>query len=237
MKNRFTVVLSLLFVISLFAQDGQKGLIPKFELKKNDIELTRLAQPSQYFDRIGRKAALMGFEDGTFEMWVWPWKPLRNFQLLFFVGSSTTPILPKDIVKTISVTPEAVALTYSYESFTVKEIIMVPVEEKGALILLDVNTTIPLKIVPGFIPVMQPQWPAGIGGQYSYWDDDVKGYIISESRQRALFICGSPLGQQMTAPPAHMFADNPIQFKIEVKPEEVRDSLIPIVIAGGINAM
>lgn len=236
MKIRITIIISLFLLISLFAQDGQRGLIPKFELKKNDIELTRLAQPSQYFDRIGRKAALMGFEDGTFEMWVWPWKPLRNFQLLFFIGSSTTPILPKDIVKRISVTPEAVTLTYSYESFTVKEIIMVPVEEKGALILLDVNTTIPLKIVPGFLPVMQPQWPAGIGGQYSYWDNDVKGYIISESRQRALFICGSPLGQQMTAPPAHMFADNPLQFKIEVQPEAVRDSLIPVVIAGGINA-
>jgi hypothetical protein len=236
MKNKLLIVLSLGLFLSCFAQSRQSGLIPKFELKSNDIEITKSAQPNQYFDRIGRKAALMGFQDGTFEMWVWPWKPLRNFQLLFFIGSSTTPIQPKDIVKTISITPEAVTLTFSYESFTVREIIMVPVEEKGAIVLLDINTTIPLKIVPGFLPVMQPQWPAGIGGQYSYWDDDVKGYIISEGRQRALFICGSPLGQQMTAPPAHMFADNPLQFKIEVKPEEVAGSLIPIVIAGGIDA-
>lgn len=236
MKIKLSIFLTLFVVFYLSAQERQKGLIPKFELKNNDIELIRLAQPAQYFDKTGRKAALMGFEDGTFEMWVWPWKPLRNFQLLFFVGSSTTPIKPGDIVKTISVTPEATTLTYSYESFTVKEIIIVPVEEKGAILLLDVNTTIPLKIVPGFLPVMQPQWPAGIGGQYSYWDNDVKGYIISESRQRALFVCGSPLGEQMTAPPAHMFADNPLQFKIEVEPEEVSNSLIPIVIAGGINA-
>ncbi len=236
MKNKLSIIISLFLFLNLFAQNNQNGLIPKFELKKNEIEVTRLAQPNQYFDKIGRKAALMGFEDGTFEMWVWPWKPLRNFQLLFFIGSSTTPIQQKDIVKTISVTPEATTLTFSYESFTVKEIIIVPVEKKGTIILLDVNTTIPLKIVPGFLPVMQPEWPAGIGGQYSYWDDNVKGYIISEGRQRALFICGSPLGQQMTSPPAHMFADNPLQFKIEVKPKEVKDSLIPIVIAGGINA-
>ncbi len=235
MKNLLTIILSLSAAINFFAQDGQSGLIPKFKLYKNNIELTRPAQPAQYFDRIGRKAALMGFEDGSFEMWVWPWKPLRNFQLLFYTGSSTSPILPKDIVKTISVTPEAVTLTYSFESFTVREIIMVPVEEKGAIILLAVNTTIPLRIVPGFLPVMQPQWPAGIGGQYSYWDNDIKGYIISESRQRGIFICGSPLGQQMTAPPAHMFADNPLQFKIEVEPEEAEHSFIPIIIAGGIN--
>ena len=195
MRNKLTIVLTLFFVVSLYAQDIQRGLVPKFKIEKNEIELTRLAQPTQYFDRIGRKAALMGFEDGSFEMWVWPWKPLRNFQLLFYTGSSTSPILPKDIIKTISVTPEAVTFTYSYESFTVREIIMVPVEEKGAIILLDVNTTIPLRIIPGFLPVMQPQWPAGIGGQYSYWDDDVKGYIISESRQRGLFICGSNCGK------------------------------------------
>ncbi|HSD64357.1 MAG TPA: GH116 family glycosyl hydrolase [Ignavibacteriaceae bacterium] len=236
MRIKLSTVISFFLVLNLFGQNEQKGLIPKFELQKNDIELTMPAQPNQYFDRIGRKAALMGFEDGTFEMWVWPWKPLRNFQLLFFSGSSTTPIQPKDILKTLSVTPETAVITYAYESFTVREIILVPVEEKGAIILLDVNTTIPLKIVPGFLPVMQPQWPAGIGGQYSYWDDDVKGYIISEGRQRAIFICGSPLGQQMTAPPAHMFADNPLQFQIEVKPEEVRNSFIPIVIAGGIDA-
>ncbi len=235
MKQILTIFLLFLLILDLNGQNRKNGLIPEFELKSNKIQITLPAQPSEYFDRIGRKAALMGFKDGTFEMWVWPWKPLRNFKLLFFLGSSTTPIQPEDIVRTISITPEAAEITFSYESFTVKEIIMVPVEEKGAIILLKVNTTTPLKIVPGFLPVMQPQWPAGVGGQYSYWDDEVKGYIISEGRQRALFICGSPAGEQMSAPPAHMFADNPLQFKIEVNPDEVSDSFIPIVVAGGIN--
>ncbi|MBU2637281.1 MAG: hypothetical protein KJ963_09415, partial [Bacteroidetes bacterium] len=83
-----------------------------------------------------------------------------------------------------------------------------------------------------FFPVMQPQWPAGIGGQYSYWDDNQKAFIISESQQRGLFLCGSPLGKQMSAPPAHMFADNPLQFKIEIKPNEANENYIPILIAG-----
>jgi hypothetical protein len=150
---------------------------PKFPLHKNDIELTRTAQPNQYFDKIGRKAALMGYENGSFEMWIWPWKVLRSFELQFFLGSSTTPIVTKDIIRTISVAPEATTLNYSYESFSVKEIIFIPVEETATIILLDVYTTEPLTIVPSFFPVMQPQWPAGIGGQYSYWDDNQKSYI------------------------------------------------------------
>lgn len=211
---------------------AQNGLINKFEIKPNDIALTRPAQQNQYMDKIGRKAALMGYENGSFEMWIWPWKVLRNFDLQFFVGTTTQPILSKDILRDITVTPEATTITFVYESFTVKEIIFVPHEKPAAIILLDVNTTTPLTIVPGFMPVMQPQWPAGIGGQYSFWDDDMKAYVISESQQRGLFLCGSPIAEQMAAPPAHMFADNPIQFKLEIKPGEMKDKFIPIVIAG-----
>lgn len=221
-----TLVFFVLFAISLFAQT------PKFELIPNDLTLTRTAQPHQYMDKIGSKAALMGFENGSFEMWIWPWKVMRNFDLQFFVGTTTQPILSKDIVREISVTPEATTITYVYESFTVKEIIFIPHDKPAAVILLDVYTTIPLTIVPGFMPVMQPQWPAGIGGQYSYWDDNLKAYIISESQRRGLFVCGSPLAEQMAAPPAHMFADNPIQFQFIVEPNKANKNFYPVVIAG-----
>jgi len=231
MKKLLTTVLVILIVLTRLIM-AQSGLIPKFQLNKNDLELTRPAQPNQYMDKIGQKSALIGYESGSFEMWIWPWKVLRNFELQFFVGTTTQPILAKDILRDISVTPETTILTYVYESFSVKKIIFIPNDKTAAVILLDINTTTPLTIVPGFMPVMQPQWPAGIGGQYSYWDDNVKAYVVSESQQRGLFLCGSPLAQQMAAPPAHMFADNPIQFKLDINPGDAQNSFIPIVIAG-----
>lgn len=230
MKNyKFAFLLLAILFANLSAQTG---LINKFQIKQNDLTITRPAQQNQYMDKIGQKAALLGFESGSFEMWIWPWKVLRNFEIQFFVGTTTQPILAKDILRDITVTPEATTLTFVYESFTVKEIIFIPHDKPGAIILLDVNTTTPLTIVPGFMPVMQPQWPAGIGGQYSYWDDGMNAYVISESQQRGLFLCGSPPAQQMAAPPAHMFADNPIQFKIDIKPGDAKNNFIPIVIAG-----
>ena len=224
-------LLALVFFISLTVK-AQSLLINKFPIKENYLTLTRAAQPNQYMDKIGSKAALLGTESGSFEMWIWPWKVLRNFEIQFFVGTTTQPILARDILRDITVTPEATTLTFVYESFTVKEIIFIPHDRPGAIILLDVHTTTPLTIVPGFMPVMQPQWPAGIGGQYSYWDDGIKAYVISESQQRGLFLCGSHVAQQMAAPPANMFADNPIQFKFDVKPGEAKDKFYPIVIAG-----
>jgi len=232
-KHLFLLLITLSLTYSQEKKPDQKS-IPSFEIKPNDLELFRVAQPNQYFDKIGRRAGLMGYESGAFEAWVWPWKPLRNFELSFLLGASTEPILAKDIVRTISVTPEVTTLTYTYESFTVKEHILVPRDEPGAILLLDIHSTTPLSIIPGFLPVMQPMWPAGIGGQFSYWDDDVNGYVISEGQWRAEFICGSPAGQQMAAPPAHMFADNPLQFKIDVRPGESDGRFIPIVIAGAV---
>lgn len=232
--KKIIIAILCCFTVSLSQKKIDETIIPSFQFQPNDLELSRLAQPTQYFDKIGPRAGLMGYESGQFEMWVWPWKPLRNFELQFLLGTSTQPIFAKDIVRTISVTPEVTTLTYTYESFTVKEHIFIPRDEPGAIILLDVYTTTPLSIIPGFIPVMQPMWPAGIGGQFSYWDDDVKGYIISEAQWRAIVICGSPAGQQMAAPPAHMFADNPLQFRIDVKPREADGKFIPIIINGAI---
>ncbi len=230
------IVLPIMVVcwLSLLVSTARSGdrTIQAFPLTPNDLELVRPAEPNQYFDKIGPKAAVMGFETGQFEAWIWPWKPLRNFDLQFLLGSSTQPILSRDVVRTISVTPEVTTITFVHEAFTIREHIFIPRNEPGAILLLDVHTTQPLSIIPGFIPVMQPMWPAGVGGQFSYWDDDVNGYVISEGQWRAEFICGSPAGQQMTAPPAHMFADNPLQFRIDVKPGDTDGKFIPIVIAG-----
>ena len=233
MKN---FLLLVLVAGSLLAQDKKNAvnLIPWFPLEQNDLELARPAEPLQYFDKVGMRAALMGLEGGSFEAWVWPWKPLRNFELSFLTGKSTQPVLARDIVRTIAVTPEQTTITYTDEAFSVKETILVPRAEPGMILLLDVHTTVPLTIVSSFLPVMQPMWPAGLGGQFSYWDDDARAYVISEGQWRAIFLCGSPAGEQMAAPPAHMFSENPLQFRIDVKPGESDGQYIPIVIAGAV---
>ncbi|MGB2867901.1 MAG: amylo-alpha-1,6-glucosidase [Bacteroidota bacterium] len=225
----------LLLASFLSMSAAQDSTLDAFQTLPGSLQLTRPAQPLQYFDKIGRRAAIMGYESGTFEAWIWPWKPLKNFELSFLLGNSTQPLLAKDLARSVSVTPEATVFTYTHESFTVKEILLVPVSQAGVIILLDIRSNVPLTVVSSFIPVMQPQWPAGIGGQFSYWDETGNAYVISEGRWRAIFLCGSPSGEQMAAPPAHMFADNPLQFKIEVKPNSTDGKFIPIVIAGGQN--
>ena len=80
-------------------------------------------------------------------------------------------------------------------------------------------------------------WPAGLGGQYAYWDDALKAYLISEPTRKNHGYLGSPAARGISYTPAHMLSDVPNQFKIEIAdPKAVAGRFIPIVIAGGKGA-
>lgn len=208
--------------------------INRFDFRPSDLTITRAARPQTPFDKVGRKFAILGTEDGRFEAWAYPLKLLRDFELSFFIGSSTRPIAAADIVRSIEVSPAVTTLTYVFQSFTVRASFIAAFDDPGAVVLLSVDSTEPLTIVCGFLPVLQPMWPAGIGGQYAYWDDTLKAYLISEPRRRDLGLIGSPAGEGISYTPAHMLSDTPNEFKIAIPdPKAAAGKFIPIVLAGG----
>ncbi len=218
----------------LHSLSAQEGLIPSFDLQRNELEIRRIARPHAPFDKVGRKFAILGYESGSFEAWAYPLKLFRNFEFSFLLGNSTRPLKAADVVRFISATPEATTITYAHQSFTVQATYVAAMHSPGAVILLHVQSVEPLTIVCGFLPVLQPMWPAGIGGQYSYWDDKLKAYIISESSRNNHALVGSPAGEGISYTPAHMLGDMPQEFKIEIKDvKAVADRFIPIYMAGG----
>jgi glycogen debranching enzyme len=240
MSKRDRIIQRVLWIVLAFLlllpslSTAQEGLIPVFPIEKDDLTLGRPAQPNTYFDKAGRRFAILGLETGTFEAWAYPLKLLRNFEFSFLLKNSTRPIPAKDIVRFIEVTPAATTLTYTYQSFTVKATYVTAIDDPGAVILLDIDSTEPLTIVAGFLPVLQPMWPAGIGGQYAYWDDKLKAYLISEPTRKNHGFVGSPAAQGISYTPAHMLSDTPSEFTIAINdPAAVEGKLIPVVLAGG----
>lgn len=230
------VILGGLALLEVFSPPlrAQDGLVPAFAIERDGMTLTRLAQAGTYFDKAGHRFAILGNESGAFEAWAYPLKILRNFELSFLLKGSPRPVAARDIVRFIEVTPAATTITYTYQSFTVKATYVTAVDEPGAVILLAVDATEPLTIVAGFLPVLQPMWPAGIGGQYAYWDDKLRAYLISEPRRLNHGLVGSPAAQGISYTPAHMLSDTPNEFTIVIDdPAAVRDLYIPIALAGG----
>ncbi len=228
------IILVMIGLLGTSLRATQEGLIPKFSLEENELRLHRFAQSGTPFIKAGRRFAILGEESGAFEAWAYPLKLFRSFEFSFFVADSTRPIQAKEIVKYIDVLPEATILTYTYQSFTVKAMYMTPINRPGCFILLDIDTTEPLTIVCGFLPVLQPMWPAGLGGQYAHWDNSLKAYVISEPTRKNHGIVGSPAASGLSYTPAHMLSDAPNEFKIEIPdPQAVQSSYIPIYCAGG----
>ncbi|MCX7973590.1 MAG: hypothetical protein N3B16_03720, partial [Candidatus Aminicenantes bacterium] len=228
------LILTLNNLIPLSGEAQVGGYIPSFPIVMDDLKLERLAQPFSPWDKVGRRFAFIGYESGTFEAWAYPLKLVRNFEFSFLTGSSTQPIRSRDIVRHFITTPAATFFTYTYQSFTIRAIYIASINEPGGLILLEISTDEPLTIVVSFLPVLQPMWPAGLGGQYAYWDKELKAYLISEPTRRNHAYVGSPAAEGISYTPAHMLADTPSEFLIRIaEPQQVKGKFIPIAVVGG----
>ena len=201
----------------------------------NPIALTGPARPERYMEASGRRAALLGREDGSFEAWAYPLKILHDFRLSFGTRAYADPIPSASLATEVDVRPESSTVRYAHAVFTVDATWLVPLNEPGAIVLLDVNTSEPITVTVKFRVDLKPMWPAGLGGQYSYWDDTLKAYVLGEGSRKNAALVGSPLGLEPPEQPAHNLPDAPTQFSIAVTPEIAARGLVPIVIAASVE--
>ena len=232
-----SVLLAAAVVLPCNAADPVAGVVPRFAREPNPIALTGPARPSRYMEASGRRAAFLGREDGSFEAWAYPLKILHDFRLSFGIAAYADPIADTSLASTVDIRPEAVTVRYAHASFTVDATWLVPLNEAGGLVLLDVTTTEPLTVYVKFRPDLKPMWPAALGGQYSYWDNSLKAYVIGEGSGKNAALIGSPLGLMPPEQPAHNLPDAPSQFAIRITPEVAAKGLVPIVITASVEKL
>ncbi len=233
MNKRLCSLIVCLLLLCLLLSPKRAQTSP-FERYASARALHRIANPGYPFNKSARRFAILGFESGQFEAWAYPLKLFRNFELSFKIGTSSRLIPARDIVRYIEAAPAYTTLTFIFQSFIVRATYVTAIDKPCAVILLHIDTTEPLEVICSFTPVLQPMWPAGIGGQYAYWNEELKAYLISEpTRQNHAFV-GSPAASGISYTPAHMLADVPNEFKIEISdPAQARKQWIPICMAGG----
>ncbi len=214
---------------------AQVALPAKFPLPPNPIELTRVARPNVAFNAIGRKAGILGTEAGLFESWVFPIKLFHDARFSVQVEGQDAPVDFADNIERIIARPESTTLVASNQLFTIKATFFTPIDAAGSIILLDVETTRPLTITASFVPDLKPMWPAGLGGQSAGWRDDLKAFVISESRRKFNGLFGCPAASRGVATPAHQLASGALRFDIKVDPKVAQRAFYPVIIAGGME--
>jgi glycogen debranching enzyme len=213
------------------------AVVARFVRDPNPIALRGPARPARYMEASGRRAVLLGREDGSFEAWVYPLKVLHDFHLSFGTPDYAEAIPGSSLAASVDVRPEASAVRYAHAAFTVDATWLVPFNDQGAIILLDVTTSQPLQVVVKFRPDLKPMWPAALGGQYSYWDAGQKAYVLGEASGKHSAMVGSPFGIDPPEQPAHNLPDAPSQFTVAITPETAARGLVPIVISASLEGL
>ncbi len=154
------------------------------------LELSRPARASEFLPVVGQRAALFGQETGSLEGWVYPLKIFRDFHLNVLTEGRVLPA--ETLARTVTVRPECAVITYSGDTFSIRETLFVPVHEPGALMLFDVQTVQPLELEAGFERDFELEWPAAIGGTYINWDVDRRAFYFGEESKKYAAFLGSP---------------------------------------------
>lgn len=193
-------------------------------LPESGLALRTPAQPGKYFDATGRKAAVFGTQNGQFEAWIYPIKLLHGFRLEFQQEGMLEPIRSETLLQQVITRPESTTLIYVHPNFTVRETTWAPLDEPGIVMQFDVDTDKPLDISAAFEPDFKPMWPASFGGQHSYWIAEEKAFALTDGRETATALIGSPFASGATDFTDHQLVTGEMLMRMHVTPEQSRSS-------------
>ena len=210
--------------------------IARFDLPASGPVLERTTTYGSFFDVVGRRAAVFGYENKPLEAWVYPLKAYDDFRLDFALEGYPVPIDGLDVMRRIEVRPEATTLVYAHPAFTVRQVIYAPIDEMGVVQLLDVETIGPLTIGASLRPDLSLMWPAGLMTGFVGWEADAGRYFFGEETQRFYAMVGSPGAvDNSVLPYQEEPQDIPNRFTVRVTPAQARAGYVPIVTAGSVT--
>jgi hypothetical protein len=136
----------------------------------------------------------------------------------------------------IDVRPAATVLTYTHAAFSVRQTIVVPRDEPGIVMLLDVTSVLPLTITASFRPRLRLMWPATSMTANIGWDDAAHVYYVTEDSGTYAAVIGSPRGRDVSVMPYQEEPrDVPTRFVIDASVDPAQPAVIPIVMTASVD--
>ncbi len=177
-----------LVVILLFLLTAP--VMKALQAQSTSLELTRPVRTWEFVDAVGQRAALFGSESGKMEAWVYPLKLFRDFELR--IHAPDRVIDASELARQIVVRPDSSSIIYANASFNIRETFIVPPNESGGIIRIDVDTFMPIQVEAKFVGEFQLMWPAALGDAYMSWDEKLKVFAMGHELKHFAGILGSP---------------------------------------------
>ncbi len=179
----------------------------------------------------GRRIALLGNELGVFECWIWPLKILHDLEPHFRLGAGKS-IPGRDVARLVEVSSTHVEIAYEHPDFRVKLEAIAAFDQRAVVLLFDVESVRGVTLELRFTPDFRPMWPAGLGGQIAYRDDESGAFVMTEELGRFAALIGAPEADPIQADSDHGLPRDPTRIEIPISNSRARRGRIPVVIVG-----
>lgn len=185
---KFLILLQL-FAGTLASQAQAPVSLARFPFAQDRLTLHHTAQPQQSFTVVGEHAAILGTQDGQFELWFMPVRLLRNARLSARLEGYGADIPLNSLASDVEVAPDHTTITYSHAGISVRQHMFLPrIASDGvaeAVVLFEVHATRPAEITLTFDPSMELEWPApNFGPVAASWvtRPGGSGYVLETNR-------------------------------------------------------
>lgn len=143
-------------IVSKPLQLGQNRLLDARQ--PSTLLLTREPATENYTESAGRRCLIMGRETGEIdEVWVHPFRALRDLQIGVIEGDSVTWL--KNLPAKVEIRPEAVAQVYETLWGKITQIVFAGPEQPGGILHISAASSQPLSLLLKFRCDLRWMWP------------------------------------------------------------------------------
>ena len=213
------------------------NLPPSFTPQQPDQPLisTRI-MASRPFSVTGPRGALLGWQDGAFEAWIFPWKILDDMRMTVNMQDYGVPIDVNEHASTIDVQPGHTTITFAHANFTIRETFFAPQnapDGAGALVFFQFQAVRPMDVTFSFRAEMLRMWPALSDDRPSpEWvkTGDSGFYILHLNFPDHAAALAMPTAQPGILPPyQERPKEYPLQFVLHFDPKTDQGKLYPLL--------
>lgn len=233
------MLLSFLASPALAAVQTSFTPVQSFSLSGNPLEIRQPAQANRPFSVPGARGAILGQQDGSFELWLLPVKILHNVRLTATLEGYETTINLNDHASQIEVRPDHTTITYSHAAITVKQHMFIPRATESnvatAVVLFEIHAVKPAVVTLQFEPSMERQWPApNFGRPSASWTSIGTGgiYTLATDNPNFFGMVGMPGSDRGELRPYQERPKTlPLEFHIRYEPGRDDHKFFPLLAA------
>jgi glycogen debranching enzyme len=213
--------------------------IESLPITRDPLAIERSAQHGLPFSIGGEYGSILGEQDGSFEVWIWPVKILSQFRIEAELDNYPAAIDVNALATTIETNPGRVCITYSHAGFTIRQHMVAfrgsaLKPDEGAAVFFEIAAVRKLHVKFKFRPEVRRMWPASnFGIPSAEWMPEGY-YVLHTDDPEAAAVIGMPRSQPgplrpyQERPQAH-----PLELNLLFDPQRDSKLIFPLIMLLG----